>query len=321
MTKQSKCSSTYQTNRKPHNRTVTNHTPPLIKETKCTKPLTNFFVRFEDNIKVSTNLQPNQSKRLSSSISEKFSQLCKNSFSNKHPLKNLLNFNLEDNSIKPLGKNKQLVKDFYNLPIDETLEENNAYYANNCDPKLASVSPGVNYLIDQISKLNEHHVNTSRFTFYENKLKMIGMIYSKLRTNASISDSLALCPSQSSFSILKQAEILDKIEQKKVSSSNPMPCTTLTEAIQFTDAPNVQGYFTWILIIWWRWYFCRPLLYFNVEPYILPQATLVSQLSIYSETTSVIVTLAFRSTRNSSARSWTIKITIFSLKTVQSLII
>lgn len=192
---------------------------------KKSETCTNFFVKFDDNSKAAFPSHiSNESKNNLLNISDKFKSLKKDDSANKSVHTNLLNWELDDNTLLTGSKLKTGLQNdlsyLNNIPYTVTLEENKAYYDNNNNSNFASVNPLVLALIDLISKLNEHHLHSRKGIFYENKMKLVSFIFSNFQT-LSMSDALMLCPKQNKqncFNIFKLLELLETSKDKKLTN-------------------------------------------------------------------------------------------------------
>ena len=201
-----------------------------------------FFVKFNDNI------SPNEAAKSGFKIIEKnylsnmFTELKAQNdgdlIRNNKTTKSLLNWTLEDTSVSanPSGCLNYSYLD-YMLKPECSFEENEAYYksmANNVHPSniRKSINPILDSLLDMTSKLNEHHLNSKKSELYEKQLKMVSFIYSMLKNNMSLSDSLILCPRKKqeiAFNIYKQIDLINAKNSDPTTSTKPPKTTTLNK--------------------------------------------------------------------------------------------
>lgn len=187
---------------------------------KSTEPATRprqttFFVKFENNIKIpslSTKSEPSfeSTKRPLTNLSNRFSSI---NDSAKPIETNILNWQLEDNTAKTQKIYKSLAE-LYEVPFHYTLEENNNFYASGHNPQYASVNPYLKGIIEFLSSLNEHDINSPIGLQWEKKLRMLNVICSNMPYKSNISDSFRMCP-QLNKDVLFSVFNLMKLEDSK----------------------------------------------------------------------------------------------------------
>lgn len=165
-------------------------TEPAIRSKQTT-----FFVKFENNIKIpslstKSELSSESTKRPLTNLSNRFSSI---NDSAKPIETNILNWQLEDNSAKSQKIYKSLAE-LYEVPFHYTLEENNNFYASDHNPQYASVNPYLKGIIEFLSSLNEHDINSPIGLQWEKKLRMLNVICSNMPYKSNISDSFRMCP-------------------------------------------------------------------------------------------------------------------------------
>lgn len=212
---------------------------------------TKFFIKFDDNNKstIPSRDKSNEKVKILSNLSEKFKNLNKKDPGNKSVVTNLLNWQLDDNSSLTNSKLSNKLNDlayYHNIPHTSTLEENKLYYENDSNPSYASVHPLVIALVDLISKLNEHNLNSRQGIFYENKMKIVSFIYSNFQTHGSMSDALMLCPKQNQqncFNIFKLLELLDNPQNltSKIPEKSKLPSHDAESEVKNGIKPSISN--------------------------------------------------------------------------------